>query len=561
VREASRTNRWLGLWPWLAAALSGFLVTLCFAPFGQTWLCWIALTPLLAAVWFSGETARRRWLRDLLLGYVAGLVFFWTVFSWLHTVTVSGLILVGGYMAIYFAAWTWLAGLFRPRGIRRARGRTGFVTTLFQPNDIPAEASSRWMSSFHNLWLAFVLASAWTALEWVRGWLFTGWGWNGLGVALHKILPLIQVAEYTGVDGLSFLVAFANVIAISSAWRFFLETKVRVRRPHFDFTLTLAAIVGLAAYGLRVLQTVDPMQPLRVAALQSNVPREEKFSREFQEQTFQLFTRLTNVALAIRPPPQLIVWPESSTPQAALIDAQNYAFVLRIAAMAKTDLLLGTIDADEKGDYNAAILVTNGGEKIQLYRKLHLVPFGEYVPGRNTVPFVARIVGDQVPGDFMRGKEPAVLRLTIDDLKVAPLICFEDTLGELTRQFVLRGANLLANVTNDGWFLHSAGSQQHLDNAVFRCVETGRPMIRAANTGVTCFVNRFGRVTQVLTSADGSTFTQGVLSGVLEVPTDGRLTFYVRNGELFAEVCAALSLLFVLMRSIQLVRRKPSSAP
>jgi apolipoprotein N-acyltransferase len=511
---------------------------------------------LLAAVWFSGETSRRRWLRDLLLGYLAGAVFFWSVFSWLHTVTVPGLLLVGAYMAVYFAAWSWLAGLFRPRKPWRAPTRSRFVGSLFQPNEIPPEANSRWMSSVHNLWLAFVLASAWTTLEWVRGWLFTGWGWNGLGVALHKVLPLIQIAEYTGVAGLSFLVAFANVIAISSVWRFFLETTLRIRRPHFDFTLTLAAIVGLAAYGLRVLQMETATQPLRIAAVQANVPREEKFSREFQDQTFQLFTRLTNVALAVRPPPQLIIWPESSTPGAVLVDAQNYAFVMRVAAMVRTDLLLGTIDADEKGDYNAAILVGNGGQKIQLYRKVHLVPFGEYVPGRNTVPFVARIVGDQVPGDFTRGKEPVVFHLTTGNFQVAPLICFEDTLGELTRQFVLRGANLLANVTNDGWFLHSAGSQQHLENAIFRCVETGRPMVRAANTGVTCLVNRFGRITQSLTDAGGSSFTQGVLTGTLDVPTNGPLTFYVRHGELFAQVCAGLSLVLVLARGIQLIRRK-----
>ena len=112
-------------------------------------------------------------------------------------------------------------------------------------------------------------------------------------------------------------------------------------------------------------------------------------------------------------------------------------------------------------------------------------------------------------------------------MKVAPLICFEDTLGELTRQFVLRGANLLANVTNDGWFLRSAGSRQHLENAIFRCVETRRPMVRAANTGVTCFVNRFGRVTQILLDANGSQFTEGVLTGTSQVPTSGELTFYV----------------------------------
>jgi apolipoprotein N-acyltransferase len=554
VSEKSGKKNWLVVWPWLAAALTGVLAVLCFAPFGQTWLCWIALTPLLAAVWFSGEGAKRRWLRDLLLGYLAGVIFFWGVFSWLRTVTVPGLVLVGLYMGVYFAIWAWFAGLLRPRALLRAPVRVRPVRP--RSDELPAEAGSPWLSSVHNLWLAVALAAAWTALEWVRSWMFSGWGWNGLGVALHKILPLIQIAEYTGVAGLSFVVAFGNVIAISSVRRFLSETKTRIRRPHFDFTLTMVAIVGLAAFGIRSLQMESPTEPLRIAAVQANVPREEKFSREFQAKTFALFDRLTRVALATRPPPQLIIWPESATPAPALLDEENYRFVMDESVLSKADLLLGTIDADQKGDYNAAILVSNGGEKVQLYRKLHLVPFGEYVPGRNTVPFVARIVGDQVPADFTRGKEPVVFTLTAGEVKVAPLICFEDTLGELTRQFVLRGANLLANVTNDGWFLHSAGSKQHLENAVFRCVETRRPMARAANTGVTCFVNQFGRVTQVLQDAKGSTFTEGVLSGTLAIPKNGQLTFYVRHGELFAKICGVVALLVLLTQLSRIVRRK-----
>ena len=560
-------KRWLGLWPWLAAILTGVLATLSFAPFEQTWLCWIALTPLLAAVWFSGEGTKRRWLHDLLLGYVAGVVFFWSVLSWLHTVTVSGLILVGLYMGIYFAIWSWIAGLFRPRGLQRRAVRARLVRPPFTSNEFPLEARSPWLSSIHNLWLALVLASAWGTLEWIRGWIFSGWGWNGLGVALHNLLPVIQIAEYTGVTGVSFVVAFANVIAISTVWRFLIETRVRIRRPHFDFTLTMAGIVGLAAFGIRELQIAGPAEPLRVAAVQANVPREEKFSREFQEKTFAEFTRLTNLALATKPPPQLIVWPESSTPAPALLDEANYRFVMELSASIKTDLLLGTIDADEKGDYNAAILVSKGDatseQPVQLYRKLHLVPFGEYVPGRHTVPFIARIVGDQVPADFTRGKEPVVFRLTTDEVKVAPLICFEDTLGELTRQFVLRGANLLANVTNDGWFLHSAGSRQHLENAIFRCIENRRPLIRAANTGVTCFVNRYGRIVQTLQDAEHSTFTQGVLTGTVEVPRNSELTFYTRHGELFAEICSALTALFIAFRILQIVRQRaviPSAA-
>jgi apolipoprotein N-acyltransferase len=103
------------------------------------------------------------------------------------------------------------------------------------------------------------------------------------------------------------------------------------------------------------------------------------------------------------------------------------------------------------------------------------------------------------------------------------------------------GANLLVDITNDGWFLRSAGSHQHLANAVFRCVETRRPMVRAANTGVTCFVNEFGRVTQKLQDENGSTFTEGVLTGEVKVPTEHELTFYTRHGELFAKLCAVVT--------------------
>jgi len=548
--------------------LSGALAVGCFAPFEQGWACWIALTPLLGAVWFSGAGSKRRWLRDLLLGYVAGVVFFWGVFSWLYTVTVPGLVLVGLYMGVYFAIWSWFAGLVRPESPARDEKkktptvhRSTFNLQLQKedPPDEPPEARSQWLRSVHNLWLAFILAAAWTALEWVRGWMFSGWGWNGLGVALHNILPLIQVAEFTGVAGLTFLVVFANVIAIATVRRFILETKVQVRRPHYDFTLTMAAIVGLCGYGIRLLGVERETIALRVAAVQANVPREEKFSAEFQSKTFAQFDRLTRLALTSQPPLQLIVWPESSTPAPVLLDEENHRFVMNLSASIKTDLLLGTIDADKNGDYNAALLVSGGGGNIQVYRKLHLVPFGEYVPGRHTVPFISRIVGDQVPADFTRGKEPVVFRLTTDRVMAAPLICFEDTLGELTRQFVLRGANLLVNVTNDGWFLRSAGSRQHLENALFRCIETRRPMVRAANTGVTCFVNQFGRVTQTLLDAKGSQFTEGVLTGTLPIPVDGELSFYARHGELFAKICGDLSLLFLFLQVPLLVRRKVTS--
>jgi apolipoprotein N-acyltransferase len=544
------------LWPWLAAILSGVLYAACFAPFNLTWFCWIALTPLTAAIWFSGTESRHPWLRSLLLGYVAGLTFFWIVFSWLTTVTVLGWFVLEFYMAIYFAIWAWFCDLLRPRaGKRQSSAGSKWGQMLAQARSTAAPAQSPWTKSTNNLRLAFILAAAWTMLEWLRGWVFSGFGWNGLGVALHSNWPLIQITELTGVAGLSFMVAFVNVIVLTTVYRLVVEARTRVMRPHFDFTITMAAIVGVLIFGLRAAQVLPSAKPLRVAAVQSNVPQHQKFDPQFTRKIFDRFRRLSEIALRSNPPPDLLVWPESSMPGPVLADQESYKFVIDLAASADTDLLLGTIDEEDGDVYNAAILVSDGGERVQRYRKVHLVPFGEFVPGRHEVPLLARIVGDQVPGDFKAGKEQTVFTLTNGDVQVAPLICFEDTIGELTRQFVLPtetnpGANLLVDVTNDGWFQRSAGSQQHLANATFRCVETRRPMLRAANTGVTCFINQFGRVTQELRDETGSTFAEGVLTGDINVPTEQELTFYVRHGELFAQACAAITLIAIVLLSV-----------
>jgi apolipoprotein N-acyltransferase len=569
-----RFAKLLRLWPWLAAISTGVLYASCFAPFNHEWLCWIVLTPLLAAVWFSGENSKRRWLRDLFLGYVAGLAFFWIVFSWLHTVTVPGLVLVGFYMAIYFAFWSWFCGLLRP-GLRKARPKTregveaisdrlnrryAGQSAVPDAEAIPDSPQSRspWLRSTNNLRLAFFLAAAWVMQEFLRSVVLTGWGWNTLGHALHAQLALIQIAEITGVAGLSFLVAFTNVILLATVRRFILETQVRPMKPHFDLTLTMAGIVGVMGFGLHSLKSPREARALNVALVQPNVPREEKFSVEFEAKIFNQFEHLSRPILTAGAQTDLLVWPESSMPDVVLGDNASNRFVMEFSAKAKTDLLLGTLHFDPPDAYNAALLISDGGARTQLYRKVHLVPFGEYVPGRRTLPLLARIVGDQVPDDFAFGKEYTVFKLSNDKAKVAPLICFEDTIGELTRQFVLDGANLLVNVTNDGWFKRSAGSRQHLANAVFRCVETRLSMVRAANTGVTCFINEFGKITHTLVDEKGSQFTEGALTGQVSIPTQQALTFYVRHGELFAEVCVGISTLVLVFFVVRFVRQRKS---
>ena len=510
-------------WPWLAAIASGLLGVLCFPPFDQSWLCWIALTPLIAAIWFSGENSRRRWLRNLLLGYLAGIVFFTGTFGWLgalgdlyqsfflHSLS----LLLSIYLGLHFAFWAWVIGLIKP--------------TTFT-------------ASWRNLLVALVAASAWVTHEWTRGWLFTGFGWNGLGVALHAEWPMIQVAEFTGVVGLSFAVAFANIIAVTTPLRLFAEARTHRMRPHFDLTLTMVGIVALLAFGLHRVQHSSPAKPVRVAAVQASVPQLQKFDPQFAAEVFERFRRLSEIALGANPPPDLLVWPESSMPDPVNdVNSASYRFVTDFSASMKTDLMLGTLYFENRGDYNAAILVSNGGKQFQVYRKIHLVPFGEYIPLRHSFPLFAAIAGTWVPGDFARGTEHTVFNLTNPDVRVAPLICFEDTVGDLVRRFVLNGANLLVDITNDGWFLRSAGSQQHAANAIFRCVENRRPMVRAANTGVTCFVNEFGHVTQILQDDISNTFSEGILTGEINVPQDGYLTFYAQHGEWFAKLCVVVT--------------------
>ncbi len=527
-------------WPWLAAIASGLLGVACFAPLDQGWLCWIALTPLIAAVWFSGENSRRRWLRNLLLGYLAGIVFFTGVFSWLGTLGVlyqslflhDLSFLLSIYLGLHFAFWSWFIGLIRPK---------------------------TFTASWRNLLVALLAAAAWATHEWVRGWLFGGFGWNGLGVALHQSWPLIQISEFTGVVGVSFALAFVNIIAVTTPLRLFAEARTHRTRPHFDLTLTMIGMIGLFAFGLHRAQNPEPTKPLRVAAVQASVPQLEKFDSQFVREIFEKFTRLSEIALRANPAPDLLVWPESSMPDPVPDEnSESYGFVRNLAASTKTDLMLGTLDAEDGHDYNAAMLIGASGRWVQIYRKIHLVPFGEYIPLRHSFPLFAAIASTWVPGDFTPGTSYNVFNLTntedlsggsvmMDqhDFRVAPLICFEDTVGDLARRFVSNGANLFVDVTNDGWFLRSSESRQHVANAIFRCVENRRPMVRAANTGVTCFINQFGHITQILQDDTGNTFTEGVLTGEVNVPQDRQFTFYTRHGELFAEVCACVTALTI----------------
>ena len=507
------------LWPWLAAALSGILLTLCFAPFDQAWLTWIALAPLLAALWFGPVHPRYPLLRKCELGYLAGLVYFLGSLHWLAVLTVPGWFIFCLYLAIYPALWA------------------GLVFVIATPREDSHSFRSVWLSSWRNLTTCLLAAAAWVAVEFLRGHVLTGFSWNSLGIALHENIPLIQLSSLTGVGGLSFLAILSSAIAVATVRRLVSEARGGKIRAHFDFTLTIALIVAAFGYGLRQLGDPGEVIPLRVAAVQPSIPQNEKWNPTFEQSIYDTFDRQTAVAAALQP--DLLLWPEAATPRGFFEDRVANEFVRKWAAAGNYALLFGTLRLSHEGDYNAAVLLTGPDNPPQFYAKSHLVMFGEYVPFRYSFPLFAIIVGDMVPADFDAGDGPVIVRLTDPPLALAPLVCFEDTLGYLGREAANLGAQIFVTVTNTGWFKRTAAGRQHLAHAVFRCAENRRPMLRSANNGVTAVIDHLGRVRQVLQDADGDTFKEGVLFAEIEVPAKPPTTFYTRHGEIFSFVCLA----------------------
>jgi apolipoprotein N-acyltransferase len=503
-----------GIWPWLMAAASGGLLALAFPPCNQEWLAWIALVPLLYAVWFGSRDGVPGGRKRFALGTVAGAAFFLGSLYWITAVHAAGWIALSLYLSLYFGAWSWMAGL-----VTRDR---------------------EFLRSGKNLGIAFLLGAGWVALEHLRGWMFTGFGWNSLGVALHRNLLYIQAAEFTGVAGLSFLVCFANAIAAITVRRFASEIgRVRLR-PHYDFTATMALLAAVFFHGFRALVREEPGEPVKVAAVQPNIPQNQKWDEAFVAEIVGRYANLTAAAMALAP--DLLLWPEAATPRSMFADDEMFRFVVDRTRGTRTHFLLGTLDFDGAEDYNAAVMVAAGSGRIDIYRKLHLVPFGEFIPFRKSFPVFAAIAGDLVPSDFRPGKAPAVFEMEGRGLQVGPLICFEDTIGDLARRSVGLGADVLVNVTNDGWFLETSGAEQHLSNAVFRAVENRRPLLRCANTGVTAFIDSRGRVLSALRGDGGRPFVEGVLSAPVKVARDAPRTFYTERGELFSWAMVVSSL-------------------
>ncbi len=474
------------------SAVSGLLLTLAFPRADLPGFAWFALVPLFSVM-------RRR---PFASGFTAGFCFFAGTLYWLNIVmtTYGGLqplfsflayLFLVVYLACYFAIATWLA----------CRLKAVF--------DFPP---------------VLTLPCLWVALEYLRGILLTGFPWVLLGYSQHNFPLAIQSADVTGVYGVSFLLicvnaALAGVIAAPKKRRSWIGVAV--------VTMIAASHFGYGAW--REAQPLDQRErELRVGLIQGNIDQARKWLPEQRQAGMDAFRELSRSAAT--EPLDLIIWPEAATPFFYQDPSDLSRQVREVAQDAKSALLFGSpsyrrLGADRYEYFNSAFLLSAEGRELGRSDKIHLVPFGEYVPLEKILTFIDKLVVGV--GDFSPGQ---VRTLPLADEKLGVLICYEAIFPRLARDYVRRGSDLLVNLTNDAWFGRSAAPYQHLAMARFRAVENRVWLARAANTGVSAFISPRGRL-----AGETPIFATVYLTG--EVGLGAQQTFYTRFGDVFACLC------------------------
>jgi apolipoprotein N-acyltransferase len=370
-----------------------------------------------------------------------------------------------------------------------------------------------------TLWLAPAL---WVAAELVRTHLLGGFPWGVLGYVPSRRLLLIQIAAWGGVYAVSALVVLVNT---ALAWAL---VERRWRAAGAAGLLSVAAVGGAALVGRAQLASSPGGPTLPVALVQGNIAQAVKWDAAFRAETFRIYEELTRAAA---PGSRLVVWPEAAVPAYLRFEPGAMRWILELGAAVRVPLLVGAPDAEGEGRrvsyLNSAFLVEGTGIRSR-YDKIHLVPFGEYVPLKRLLFFVEAIAAEI--GDFTPGRQVAVLPL--EGAPFGTVICYEVIFPDLFRRFVAEGASFMTTITNDAWFGDSGGPLQHLAMVPLRAVENRIAIVRAANTGVSAFVLPSGAIQTTLPLG-----ARGTLRG--EVPLRRGQTFYARFGDVFAYTCLA----------------------
>ena len=472
------------------ALLSALLLVLLFPGFNFTWLAPVALAPILIAC--ARESSwKRRWF----YGWAAGVVFWCGVCPWIEFVMdVHGgmgpwggwgtFVLFGLYKGLHMAVFATLAGVLMPR----------------------------W-------WAIPAIAALWTGIERTHG--FFGFAWLDLGDAGIDMSWPMRLAPITGVYGLSF--AFAM---LSCAVALLL-----VRRPRRELLWLVVLVVPIALPGVP-----GPVAGSRRALLvQPDIDTEMQWTEDNVRDTQQKLASLSRT-----PGADLILWPEVPAPF-YVSDAQFRDYTARIAQTAGTPFLFGAVGfTPQREPLNSAVMMGPSGKIVDRYDKINLVPFGEFIPPMfGWVNRITKEIGDFVPGE-------RVVVFPLYGHKLGAFICYESAFPDLVRQFVRGGAEVLVNLSNDGYFGHSAAHQQHLEIVRMRAAENRRWILRATNDGITAAIDPAGRVVERMPA-----FVQ--TAGLLPYDYQSIQTSYTRHGDWFAWTCFALGF---LMSAVSLIHRR-----
>ena len=527
------------------AAASGGLLALSFPKFGHPALAWIALAPLLVAL--TGTTLRRAFT----LGLVTGAVYFTGTLYW-----------ITGVMARYGDMALWVAVLINA-ALVAYQALYVAIFALIVRRIVIAHGPPALMAA----------PIVWVATELGRTYILTGFPWVLLGYSQTSVLPIAQLASLFGVYGVSMLVAsvsaaiatYASGPARAGHDRPTGPAKDRPTGPAKDrptgpakaghyvrganvtpLVVVLAIVIGVAVWGSRRAATAEwthTGEPIRVGLIQGNIDQREKIEPARAGAIFQDYLRMTRQA--IREGAGFVIWPESSTPFRFEDDLLAAAQIRTLAQQARVPILFGS-DQFVRGAngapttfYNSAFLVGADGTTGGVYRKMHLVPFGEYVPAQKLLFFAAPLV--QAVSDFSAGEE-AVL-LPVGDHLVSTAICYEVVYPDLVRRFVAGGSEMLTTITNDAWFGPTSAPYQHFEQASMRAIEEGRYLVRSANTGISGIVDPYGRVIERT-----AIFQRAAVIG--EARFLKTSTFYARHGDVLAygSVLATAALLVLARR-------------
>lgn len=477
------------------AGLSGLMLTASFPSLNLEWIAWISFIPLFIALQDQSPSNAFK------LGLITGLCHYGTLLYWIVVAlsrygsiplipSLAVLVLLVVYLALYPAFFA-----------------------LFLARIAPFSLSS------------YLGAGIWVSLEYARAHLLTGFPWCLLGYTQFLRLPLIQIADITGVYGISLLVILVNFILYKLLFHSLYEGKKYLAAEVVIIAIMVGVTLVYGYYHLRGRSEGGAGErTLRAVIAQGNIDQSIKWDEDFQHTTVSIYYALSQVSAPFRP--HIIVWPETAVPFFFQDNTHLSQLVYRVARITGADILFGSPAYETKGNtlsYYNRVYTLHGDGEYEHYDKVHLLPFGEYVPLKRFLPFVHRLV--PAAGDFTPGKR--LKPLTSSDLLVGPLICYEAIFPELSRELSLQGAELLVNVTNDAWFGRTSAPYQHLSMAVLRCVETRLPMARAANTGVSAFILSNGKIVK-----QSGLFTRELLTEELRL--GHHKTFYSHYGDIFA---------------------------